>query len=105
VTVRGFSADGAYRRTEGDPIPDDAREPNGVEFVSLLDKLIARVMKTLTRAGHLFEERGLTNLAETAVDDPMASLVVRRHAAVAFEHRLLSPATSGITFHPSVGFV
>jgi hypothetical protein len=44
------------------------------ELAGLLDKLIARVMKMLTRSGHLVEEQGMTYLADTDADDPLASL-------------------------------
>jgi hypothetical protein len=39
--------DGVYRRTEGQPIFDAARAPTDDELASLLDKIIARLMKML----------------------------------------------------------
>jgi len=39
--------DGVYRRTEDEPIFEEARAPSGDELNGLLDKLIARVMKML----------------------------------------------------------
>jgi len=52
--------DGVYRRTEDEPIFEQAHAPSGEELQGLLDKLIARVMKMLTRSGHLVEEQGMT---------------------------------------------
>jgi hypothetical protein len=66
--------DGVYRRTEGEPIFDEARAPTGDELEGLLDKIVARLMKMLTRSGHLVEEQGMTYLADTDADHPLASL-------------------------------
>lgn len=52
--------DGVCRRTEGEPIFDEARAPTGDELAGLLDQIVARLMKMLTRAGHLVEEQGMT---------------------------------------------
>jgi hypothetical protein len=40
----------------------------------LLDKIIARVMKRLTRLGYLVGEHGMTYLADTDADNPLALL-------------------------------
>ena len=66
--------DGVYRRTEDEPIFEQAHAPSGEELQGLLDKFIARVMKMLTRSGHLVEEQGMTYLAHTDAADPLASL-------------------------------
>jgi len=68
--------DGVYRRTEGQPIFDAARAPTSDELASLLDRIIARLMKMLTRAGHLVEEQGMTYLADADADadNPLATL-------------------------------
>ncbi len=52
--------DGVYRHTEGEPIFDAARAPTGDELAGLLDQIVARLMKMLTRSGHLVEEQGMT---------------------------------------------
>jgi len=40
----------------------------------LLDQIVARLMKMLTRRGHLVEEQGMTYLADTDAEDPLATL-------------------------------
>jgi hypothetical protein len=40
------------------------------ELKGLPDKLIVRVMKMLTRSGHLVEEQGMTYLADIGADHP-----------------------------------
>jgi hypothetical protein len=52
--------DGVYRHTEGEPIFKEARAPSRDELKGLLDRIIARLMKMLTRSGHLVEEQGMT---------------------------------------------
>ena len=41
---------------------------------SLLDKIIVRLMKMLTRQGHLVEEKGESYIADMAADNALASL-------------------------------
>ncbi len=43
--------DDVYRRTEGEPVFQQARAPSRDESAGLLDKIIARLMKMLTRLG------------------------------------------------------
>jgi len=45
--------DGVVRRTEGDPVFDAARAPTGDALAGLLEQMVARLMKMLTRSGHL----------------------------------------------------
>ena len=66
--------DGVYRRTEGVPVFQQARAPTGDELADLLDKIIARLMKLLTRQGYLVKEEGVTYLADRDADNPLASL-------------------------------
>jgi hypothetical protein len=40
----------------------------------LLDKIIARLMKMLTRVGYLVEEQGMTYLADIDADNPLKAL-------------------------------
>ena len=40
----------------------------------MLDKVIARLLKMLTRSGHLVEEQGMTYMADIDPDDPLRSL-------------------------------
>ena len=55
--------DGVYRRTEGEPVFQQACAPSRDELAGLLDKIIARVLGRLTRLGFLVEEEGMTYLA------------------------------------------
>ena len=66
--------DGVYRHTEGEPSFEEARVPSRDELQGLLDKIIAQLMKMLTRLGYLVEEQGMTYLADTDADNPLASL-------------------------------
>ena len=66
--------DGVYRRTGGKPVFQAARAPSRDELGGLLDKIIARLMKLLTRLGTLVEEQGMTYLADMDADNPLASL-------------------------------
>ena len=66
--------DGAYRNTEGEPVFQAARAPSCDELAGLLDKIIARLLKTLTRLGYLVEEQGMSYLADMDSDNPLASL-------------------------------
>jgi hypothetical protein len=45
--------DGVYRNTEGEPVFQEARAPSRDELAGLLDKIIARLLKMLTRQGYL----------------------------------------------------
>ncbi|MEI6721851.1 MAG: transposase zinc-binding domain-containing protein [Betaproteobacteria bacterium] len=66
--------DGVYRRTGGEPVFQEVCAPSRDEFAGLLDKIIARLMKLLTRQGYLVEEQGMTYLADMDADNPLASL-------------------------------
>jgi hypothetical protein len=51
---------GVCRRTEGEPAFQAVRAPTRVELEGLLDKIIVRLMKMLTRQGHLVGEQGVS---------------------------------------------
>ncbi len=90
--------DGLYRRTEGEPVFQQARAPTGDELAGLLDKIIARVLRRLTRLGFLVEEEGMTYLADTDPDNPLtplqaASCSYRSALGPRAGHKVLSPRT------------
>ena len=66
--------DGVYRRTEGEPVFQQARAPSRDELAGLLDKIIARVLGRLTRLGFIVEEEGMTYLGDTDPDNPLTPL-------------------------------
>ena len=66
--------DGVYRRTEGEPVFQQARAPTGDELAGLLDKIIARLLTMLTRQGYLVEEEGVRYMADRDADNSLASL-------------------------------
>jgi hypothetical protein len=63
-----------YRRTEGESDFQEARGPSRDELAGLLDKIIARLVKMLTRLGYHIEEEGITYIADMDADNPLASL-------------------------------
>jgi hypothetical protein len=65
--------DGVYRRTGGEPVFQAARAPTGEALQGLLEKIIVRLMKRLTR-GYLVEEQGMSYLADRDPDNPLAPL-------------------------------
>lgn len=66
--------DGVYRRAEGEPVFLQARAPARDELQGLLDKIIVRLLKVLTRLGYLVEEEGMTYLADIDPDNPLTPL-------------------------------
>jgi len=74
IHLHGLVLDGVYRNTEGEPVFQEARAPSRDELAGSLDKSIARLMKMLTRQGHLVEEQGMTYIADMDTDNPLVSL-------------------------------
>ena len=66
--------DGVYRRTEGEPVFQQVRAPTGDELQGLIEKIIVRLMKALTRLGYLVEEEGMSYLADLDPDSPLTPL-------------------------------
>ena len=63
--------DGVYRTAgEGAPLFHPTAAPGNEQLQTLLDKIIRRIMKLLTRLGHLIEEDGIVYLARTESLDP-----------------------------------
>ena len=66
--------EGVYRRTAGQPVFQEVRALGRDELAGLLDKIIARLMRMLTRQGYLLKEQGMTYLADMDCDNPLSSL-------------------------------
>ena len=64
--------DGVYCTTgEGVPVLHPAPAPTGEKLQALLDKIITRILRLLTRQGHLVEEEGVTYVAHAhGIIDP-----------------------------------
>jgi hypothetical protein len=64
--------DGVYQtgEAEGAPVFIEACAPSHEQVQTLLDKIIRRILKLLTRLGHLIEEDGVTYLARSESLDP-----------------------------------
>ena len=73
--------DGVYRRTEGEPDFQAARAPSRPELEGLVEKIIARLMKMLTRQGYLVEEQGMTSIADKSPQVIASRLVHLLHRA------------------------
>jgi Putative transposase/Transposase zinc-binding domain len=56
--------DGVYRRAEGEPVFHEVAAPTSEELHAVLAKIIARMMRLLTKQGFLIEEQDRTYLAE-----------------------------------------
>ena len=56
--------DGVYRGTGDEALFQEARAPTRAELEGLLEKIIARLLKMLTRLGDLVEEQGMSYLAD-----------------------------------------
>ena len=68
--------DGVYRSSEGVPVFHEARAPTMEELQALLAKIIMRILKCLTRQGHLIEEQGISYLGEIEADHALKPLQV-----------------------------
>ena len=53
-------ADGVYRSSAGALVFSEAHAPSVAELETLLNRIIQRVLRLLTRTGHLIEEQGMT---------------------------------------------
>jgi len=60
--------DGVYCTTEGLPVFHTVHAPTATELQALLNRIIKRIMRFLTRKGFLIEEQGMTCLADTDLD-------------------------------------
>ena len=63
--------DGVYQTSEeGTPLFMEAAAPGNEQLQTLLDKIINRILKLLTRLGHLIEEDGIPYMARSQSLDP-----------------------------------
>ena len=74
--LRWLWLDGLYDKAAvkdggaGKPVFHEAAPPSVEQLATLLDKIIRRIVKLLTRTGHLIEEEGVVYLANTGPADP-----------------------------------
>jgi hypothetical protein len=66
--------DGVYGSSAGVPVFHEARAPSIDELQSLLNRIIQRIVKLLTRTGYLIEEQGVRYLAEAESDRALTPL-------------------------------
>jgi len=79
--------DGVYRTIEGVPVFHAVRAPTAGELQALLNRIIKRLMRLLTRQGDLIEEPEMTTLANTDLDPALPPL----HAAACTYRIALGP--------------
>ena len=60
--------DGVYGSGAGAPLFHEARAPSVAELEGLLNRIIRRIVRLLTRTGYLIEEQGVRSLAEPESD-------------------------------------
>jgi hypothetical protein len=71
IHLHGLVLDGVYcTSSEGEPVFHPAPAPSIEQLQALLDKIIKRILKLLTRLGHLLEEEGVTYVADGGIIDP-----------------------------------
>jgi len=75
IHLHGLWLDGVYQTAgAGAPMFRETPPPITVQQQALLDKIINRIMKLLTKSGHLIEEEGVVYLANTDPDNVLAPL-------------------------------
>ena len=75
IHLHGLVLDGVYQTAgENEPIFHETPPPSTAQLEALLGKIIARLMKLLTRTGHIIEEEGVVYLADTDPDNVLAPL-------------------------------
>ncbi|MGH8532689.1 MAG: transposase, partial [Gammaproteobacteria bacterium] len=81
IHIHGLVLDGVYCAPEGVPVFHPVRAPTPGELQTLLNRIIKRLMRLLTRQGYLIEEPGMTYLGDT---DPEAALAPLQAAACTY---------------------
>ncbi len=70
IHLHGLVLDGVYDTTGEVPIFHPVRAPTPEQLNTLLNQIIRRLMKLLTRQGYLVEEQDRIFMAETPTDPP-----------------------------------
>jgi hypothetical protein len=94
IHLHCLALDGVYRRTDGDPAFVEVPAPTDEALQALFHKIIARLMKLLTRRGVLVDEEGSTYLADSDAESDDARALRPLQAAV---------CTYRIAFDPCAG--
>jgi putative transposase len=66
--------DGVYGSSAGVPVFREARAPSMAELEAVLNRIIQRILKLLTRTGYLIAEQGMRYLAEPESDRALTPL-------------------------------
>ena len=75
IHLHGLWLDGVYDSAAEDELAfHEAPAPTKEQLTTLLDKIIHRIIKRLTRTGHLIEEQGEVYVANSDPDNPLAPL-------------------------------
>jgi hypothetical protein len=108
IHLHSLVLDGVYRcDADGKPIFVEVSEPTDDEVYALLQTLIARLMKLLTRRGVLLEDMGQNYLAEPDADGEEAR-TLRPLQAAAITYRIAFGARAGqkvLTLSPQISRV
>lgn len=90
IHLRALVLDGVYRTTgEGVTVFHPAPALTSEKVAVLLDKIIARILRVLTRQGHLVEEEGVTYVADAhGIIDPENLLAPRASRLLYLPHRV-----------------
>src|SRR3954451_17232650 len=56
--------DGVYRSSAGELVFHEARAPSMAELEGMLNRIIQRIVRLMTRTGYLIEEQGMSYLAQ-----------------------------------------
>ena len=78
----------SHRSSAGVPVFHEVRAPTIEQLQHLLDRIITRIMKWLTRQGYLIEEEGMSYLGEIAADRALTPL-----QAASCTYRIAAAAT------------
>jgi Putative transposase. len=72
--LHGLVLDGVYCTTGSAPVFHPVRAPTAEQLQSLLNRIVQRLMRLLTRQGYLIEEQGMAYLADPDPETALAPL-------------------------------